>query len=152
VVDRREAVLARLGEIAAGVAGIRSVKRNALDVPFLERPAVIVQDGSEERLDGPASDNRTGVTRLEMTPQLWLFVRGTIDESGPLMSLFRGRLLYAIVNDPTLQSLTGSWGGIRYEGCTVSEPTPETKEPRMDLNFTLTYTLSRSDLEAFNGT
>jgi len=44
-----------------------------------------------------------------------------------------------------------AFGGLRYDGCTVSEPTPETKEPRMDLNFTCVYTLAMSDLEAING-
>jgi hypothetical protein len=53
----------------------------------------------------------------------------------------------AVLTDTTLQDLTGTAGGIRYEGCNVPEPTPESKEPRLDLNFTLTYTLRLSDLE-----
>lgn len=149
--DKREQILARLLELCAGLTGIVSARRNVLDVPFLERPALVVQDGSEERLDGPVSDNRSGVTRLEATPQVWLLIRGAAEDAGPLMSLFRARLLYVIATDPTLRNLTGTVGGIRYEGCTVSEPSAETKEPRMDLNFTFTYTLKLSDLEALNG-
>lgn len=149
--DKREAILARLAELCAGLTGIVSVKRNVLDVPFLERPAIVVQDGSEERLDGPASENRSGVQRLELNPQLWLLIRGAAEDAGPLMSLFRARILYAVTTDQTLRDLTGTVGGIRYEGATVSEPSAETKEPRMDLNFTFTYTLAMSDLEAVNG-
>jgi hypothetical protein len=145
-VDKREAILARLVTICGGVTGIVSVKRNALDVPFLERPAVIVQDGSEERLDGPASDNRSQVTRLELTPQLWLLVRGSGDEAGPLLSLYRQRIQLAVLTDTTLQDLTGTVGGIRYAGCNVPEPSPESKETRLDLEFTFIYTLRLSDL------
>lgn len=144
--DKREQLLARLVTLCSGVTGIVSARRNALDVPFLERPAVIIQDGGEERLDGPASDNRSQVTRIELAPQLWLLVRGSGDEAGPLLSLYRQRILHAVLTDTTLQDLTGTVGGIRYEGCNVPEPSPESKETRLDLNFTFTYTLRLSDL------
>jgi hypothetical protein len=150
-VDKREQILARLLELCAGLTGIVAAARNTLDVPALARPALVVQDGSEERLDSAQSDNRSGVTRLEMNAQCWLLVRGAAANVGPLMSMFRSRLVYAVASDPTLRNLTGTVGGIRYDGCTVSEPTPETKEPRMDLNFAFTYTLAMSDLEAING-
>lgn len=113
---------------------------------MLGRPAIVIGDGSEERLDGPASDNRSNVQRIELSPQIWLLVRGGSAESGPLMSLFRARILAAVLTDTTLQTLTGTVGGIRYEGCNVPEPTPESKEPRIDLNFTFIYTLRLSDL------
>ena len=144
--DKREAILARLATICAGLTGIVSVKRNVLDVPFLERPAIVVQDGSEERLDGPASENRSGVQRLELNPQLWLLICGAAEDAGPLMSLFRARILYAVTTDQTLRDLTGTVGGIRYEGCNIPEPTPETKEPRLDLNFVFTYVFKPGDL------
>ena len=149
--DKREAILARLLELCAGLPGIAAARRNVLDVTGLARPAIVVFDGSEERLDQPQSDNRSAVTRFELNPQCWIMVRAGAADAGPLMSMFRSRLLYAIVNDTTLRSLTGTVGGLRYEGCTVAEPTPESKEPRLDLNFTCVYTLAMSDLEAING-
>jgi len=145
-VDKREQILARLTTVCGSVQGIVSAKRNVLDVPLLGRPALVVQDGSEERLDAPASANRSGVQRLQLTPQIWLLVRGSADDAGPLMSLFRGRLIAAVLQDQTLLDLTGTSGGIRYDGVTVNEPTPETKEPRMDVNFTFVYTLNLNDL------
>jgi hypothetical protein len=145
-VDKREAILARLVTLCSGVTGIVSTRRNALDVPFLERPAVIIQDGGEERQDGPASDNRSQVTRIELSPQLWLLVRGSGDEAGPLLSLYRQRILYAVLTDSTLRDLTGTSGGIRYEGCNVPEPSPESKETRLDLNLSFIYTLNINDL------
>lgn len=149
--DKREAILARLTAVCAGLPGIVSAARNVLDVPSLARPAFVVQDGSEELQDSPISNNRSGVGRFELNAQCWLLIRGGANDVGPLMSLFRARLLNAITNDSTLRNLTGTVGGIRYDGCTVSEPTPETKEPRMDLNFTFVYTLAMSDLEATDG-
>lgn len=149
--DKREQILARLLQICGTLSGIAAAGRNVLDVPALARPALVVQDGSEERLDSPQSDNRSGVTRFELNAQIWLMVRGAATNVGPLMSMFRSRLVLAIASDMTLRDLTGTVGGIRYDGCTVSEPTPETKEPRMDLNFGFVYTLAMSDLEAING-
>jgi hypothetical protein len=145
-VDKREAILARLTTVCGSLQGIVSAKRNVLDVPLLGRPALVVQDGSEERLDAPASANRSGAQRLQLTPQIWLLVRGAADDAGPLMSLFRGRLISTVLQDQTLLDLTGTAGGIRYDGCTVNEPTPETKEPRMDVNFTFIYTLNLNDI------
>lgn len=149
--DKRELILARLLTVCASVSGIVATGRNVLDVPGLARPALVLHDGSEERQDSALSDNRSQVTRFELTPQFWLLVRGAAGDVGPLMSLFRSRLLFAITSDAELRNLTGTVGGIRYEGCTVSEPTPETKEPRMDINVTFIYTLAMSDLETING-
>jgi hypothetical protein len=137
--------------VCAGLTGIVSAARNVLDVPALARPAFVVQDGSEERMDAPIGSNRSGVARFELNAQCWLLIRGGANDVGPLMSMFRARLIYAITNDTSLRDLTGTVGGIRYDGCTVSEPSPETKEPRMDLNFTFVYTLAMSDLEAIDG-
>jgi hypothetical protein len=145
-VDKREAILARLTTLCASVTGISAAGRNRLDVAGLARPAVIIQDGTEERIDGPLSDNRSAVQRMELSPQLWLLVRAGADDAGPLMSLFRARLVYAITTDTTLRDLTGTTGGIRYEGCSTPEPTPETKEPRLDINFVFTYALRTADL------
>ncbi|HEX2634805.1 MAG TPA: hypothetical protein VHM22_18530 [Bradyrhizobium sp.] len=145
--DKREAILARLAALCTAISGIVSAQRNVLDVPYLQRPAVVVQDGSEERLDSPASATRSTAQRMELSPQLWLLVRGSGAEAGALLSLYRSRIVQAVLTDTTLQDLTGTAGGIRYEGCNVPEPTPESKEPRLDLNFTLTYTLRLSDLE-----
>ena len=47
--DKREAILARLVEVCAGLTGVVTAARNVLDVPSLARPAFVVQDGSEER-------------------------------------------------------------------------------------------------------
>src|SRR4051812_23490588 len=140
VPDTRELILSRLQEVMA-VEGIVIVVRNALDVPFLSRPAVVIQDGSEERINGPRGANYSQVQQMDLTPQIWLMLRGTNMEAGPLMSLYRGRILYAVFSDMILQNLVGTTGAMRYDGCTVIEPTPETKEPRMDLNFTFTYTM-----------
>ena len=147
MVDTRELILSRLAAVCSATAGIAAVGRNRLDVAGLARPAVIIQDGTEERIDGPTSDNRSGVQRIELTPQIWLMVRSGADDAGPLMNLFRARILYAVAGDMSLRDLTGTVGGIRYEGVTVNEPTPETKEPRMDINFTFTYVLRLADLE-----
>ena len=146
--DKREAILVRLLAVCAGLDDIAATARNATDVAGGTRPALIVQDGSEERNDAPRSENRSRVSRMELNAQVWLFVRAVAADAGPLMSRFRNRLILAVINDSELQTLTGTVGEIRYDGCTVIDPNPETREPRMDLNFAFVYTLAISDLEA----
>lgn len=143
--DIREAILARLPEICAAVQGMVSVDRNKLDVPNLQRPGSIVQDGSAQFLDQPPSQRRsTEVARFELSPKIVVMVRSGASDSGPLMSMFARRIIVAVLTDATLLSLTR----IRLDGLIVPEPTPESREPRVEINFVFTYPFRLSDLSA----
>jgi hypothetical protein len=86
---------------------------------------------------------------MELTPGIMLLVRSdTGAEGGALMSLFRGRLINAILSDTTLRGIVTTNGAIRYEGCNEVDPTPESKEPRLEINIVFTYPLILSDLAA----
>lgn len=141
--DAREAILSRLEEICAGVQGITSVERNKLELTNLQRPGVIIQDGSEQMLDQPSAQRAaTQVARMELSPKIVIMVRADAADSGPLMSTFRGRILSAVINDATLLSLTR----IKFDGLVVPEPTPESREPKMEINFVFTYPFRITDL------
>lgn len=149
--DTREDILAQLVTVCAGVTGIVSAERNRTDVPLNARPAVTISGGAEQlRSQSPAT--RFGEKQLmELTPQITLLVRSDSGaEGGSLMSLFRNRLVAAILSDATLRAIVGTSGGcgIRYEGCNETEPTPESKEPRLDLQISFTYMLRLSDIAA----
>jgi hypothetical protein len=87
------------------------------------------------------------VQLMDLTPGIMLLVRSdTAAEAGSLMSLFRGRLVAAILADATLRSLVTTNGAIRYDGCNEVDPTPESKEPRLELQIVFTYPLRLADL------
>lgn len=148
--DIREAILARLLVVCEGITGIVATGRNKLDVPRIQRPAILVLDGTEEpALERPVGGIRrfAQVQVMDLTPEIRLFLRADDgEEAGTLMSMFRARMILAIPSDATLQGLVTANGAIRYGGCSVPEPEPESKEPRMDLTFVFTYPLRLADL------
>jgi hypothetical protein len=148
VADTRELILSRIPIVCANTTGIVSAGRNLTDVPLMQRPAAIVWGGAEQMLSSPRPSARfSEVQMMELSPQILVFVRAdTGAEGGALMSLFRSRLVAAILADTTLRVLVTTNGGIRYEGCNEVEPTPESKEPRLELQIVFTYPLKLSDL------
>lgn len=148
--DLREAILAQLVTVCAGVTGILTCGRNLLDVPLMQRPAVVITGGAETLLSQPRPAARfSQIQIMELVPGITLLLRADNGpEAGQLMSLFRARLVTAILGDATLRSLVTTNGAIRYEGCNETEPLPESKEPRLELSFVFTYPLRLSDLAA----
>lgn len=144
--DLREQILSRIAAVCAGVSGIVASDRNRLAVTDLRRPAVIVLDGAEQLLDAPDGERRSRVQRMELSPQIAILVRAdTGTEAGQLLSLYRGRVAYAVLADATLRDYTGTSGGIRFEGSDVERPDPETREYRLNLNITFTYPFRLTD-------
>lgn len=145
--EPRELILTRLVEVCAGVTGVATAMRNVSDIPVTSRPGVIINDGAEEFLDAPRGEQLSRVQRVEMSPQILILVRAdTGAEAGTLLSLFRNRVVHAVLSDTTLRGYVGKVGGIRFEGSAVEPPSPESKEPRMDINIVFTSTLKLSDL------
>lgn len=144
--DIREQILARLVTVCA-VTGIVAVARNRLDVPLTQRPAVLINGGGEEVLTRSPGARFGQVQMMDLTPQITVLVRAdTGDEAGSLLSLFRSRVVNAVLSDATLRTLVTTNGGIRYEGCSEPDPLPESKEPRIELQVVFTYPLKLSDL------
>jgi len=147
VADAREAILARLPVVGAAVEGVQAVARNRLDVPGLARPAIIFQDGIEQMLDQPEGARHSELQRIELSPGITVVMRGSGSaDAGALLSLYRSRVVAAVLNDSELRTLVGSNGRIRYEGCLVAPPDAEAKEYRIDLTVVFTYAFRLSDL------
>ena len=146
MVDQRELILARLVVVCGAVNGIVTAARNRLDVAKLQRPAVVVLDGVETRLDG-AKPHSSEKQRMELTPAVAIHVLGNDPiDGGGLLSLYRGRVLSAVLNDATLLSYVSINGGIRYDGAAVALPAAEGREYRLDLSIVFTYPFSLGDL------
>jgi len=144
VADQREAILSRLVTVCGAVSGVQAAGRNKLDVPGLARPAVIVQDGSEDIIDAPTRGSR--VQRMELKPVVVVIVRGDNGaEAGTLLTLYRSRIAAAVLTDSVLLDSVVD-RDIRYEGATVAAPDAEAREYRCDLNFVFTTVFRLSDL------
>jgi hypothetical protein len=150
--DTREAILARLLVLAGTVTGVASAARNRLDVSKLQRPAVVILDGAEQLSSAPNSgrgETRSEVQLMELSPLISCYVRSSDSvDAGSLCSLYRCRLLTAILNDATLIGLVGKNGRISYEGATVAPPAAEGAEYRVDLIVAFTYLFTLADIAA----
>jgi hypothetical protein len=154
MLDRRESILSRLRVACGDIQGINSSVRNRLDVAKLNRPAVVILDGAEQLLDQRMSGrgdmgNRSEVQRMELSPLISIHVRGTHEiDGGNLLSLFRTRVLAAILTDAPLIDFITTVGSIRYEGAIVAPPTAEGNEYRIDLSLVFTYPFKLADISA----
>lgn len=147
MVDLREQILVRLAVVCAAVTGVLAVARNRTDVLLTQRPAVLVNGGAEQIISNPRPAARfSQVQLMELTPGITLLVRSDEADAGALLSLFRGLLVNAILSDATLRGIVTTNGTIRYDGCNEVDPTPESKEPRLELQIAFTYPLRLSDL------
>lgn len=144
--DTREAILSRLVTVCGAVEGVQAAGRNRLDVAGLARPAVIVQDAIEQMRDMPMGARYSETARMELSPGVTVVVRGGPADIGGLLSLYRSRVVAAVLRDAELKALTGTNGGIRYEGCLVAPPDAEGKEYRLDITLVFTYLFVLADL------
>jgi hypothetical protein len=147
VADTREAILAQLVTVCTGVTGVTACVRNRLD-QNLARPAIIILDGSEVIVDTPPQPHRSQaqkIQRMGLAPAVTLLVRGGTD-AGTILSLYRSRIVAAVLGDATLADLVGKSGRIRYDGGGVAGPEAEGPEYRMELAFTFIYIFNVNDL------
>jgi hypothetical protein len=149
--DQRENILSRLVAVCAAVQGVANAVRNRLDVGTLERPTIVILDGTESFVDAPAGplERHSQLQRMELLPALSIHVRGSdLVDGGNLLSLYRARILAAVLNDAALIGYVGTNGRIRYAGAAVAVPAAEGKEYRIDLSLVFTYVFSLADLSA----
>lgn len=151
--DVREDILARLVTVCAAVPGITAVARNRLD-QNLARPAIIILDGVEQLLDAPPLPLRSQaqqIQRMELTPAIIPLIRGNRDgggaDAGSILSLYRSRIVAAVLRDATLADLVGTTGRIRYEGMAVAPPDAEGREYRGEITMVFTYIFRLTDAE-----
>lgn len=147
-VDRREQILARLLVIALNVSGITTAVRNKPGLNENDLDAIVIFDGDEmgDERDPEGSRPANAPRRVIMQPTLEISAAGAPETVGTSINGYRARLVKAICNDATLQSLCNDRTGIRYLGCTTGAGLGQTLEANMVLNFTFAYRLSPDEL------
>lgn len=116
--DKREAIIARLMDVAKTVFAADNVHRNTTQFPEKARPACIILDGDEE------SDNESvarggppnSAAIMVMTPEIHVAVSDDGDDVGTTLNTWRGKIIKAIVTDTALVALTLGARSIRVEG------------------------------------
>ncbi|MBX9757210.1 MAG: hypothetical protein K2Y29_00425 [Beijerinckiaceae bacterium] len=142
--DRREAILARLVDVAA-IAGVSHVSRNQIGVDDLALPAIIILDGDETPVLDPAGRPR-GPRLVRMHAEAHILVNGDYETIGSVMNAFRAALIKAVLEDATLATLVGSNGDIAPGGCSVSFAEGNQLEGEMAIAFAFTYPLILSEI------
>lgn len=147
--DLREAILARLVEIADAVATdaeLVGVHRNDLDLPDEVLPAIVVLDGDEAADDSdPEGRQPLAPRRVGMTPELYVMYPAKADVVGTRLNSVRTKLIYAILTDATLLALTLNGRSARYDGAASGLARGRTMLGEMGVSFKFTYLMKPAD-------
>jgi hypothetical protein len=146
--DKREAILQRIIEIAAAVPGVVTVVRNQDELSEHSRPAIAVFDGDEaadERFDQPAHSGRAP-NLIEMTPEVLILLGALPQRVGTALNELRAKLVKAVLMDAQLAALVGPNGRIRYLGCSTHLGQGRSMEGSLGVQFAFAYVLRPEQL------
>lgn len=152
MIDRREAILERLVELAGEeyIAAATVVRNRALlkqDV----RPAIAILDGDESaRITGDGlgrgQNGRVGMTPqiMVMRPEIYFILDSRKIQNvgvGQDINAFRMTLISVIARDPALLSILGSSGSIAYMGMVTDLKSGSRLDGEVKFDFAFNYLL-----------
>jgi len=146
--DKREAILVRLVEIAAGLPGIRTAVRNQDEISERARPAIVIFD-ADETADERANEQGHGGRApniIEMSPETLILLGGTPESIGTALNEMRAKFVKAVLSDAQLAALTGTNGRVRYVGCSTHLGHGRSMEGSMGVHFAFAYVLRPDQL------
>ena len=146
--DKREALLARLVEIAAGVPAIKTAARNQDEISERARPAIVIFDADEtahERANEQGHGGRAP-NIIEMSPDALILLGGTPERVGTDLNEMRAAFVKAVLTDTQLATLTGTNGRVRYVGCSTHLGHGRSMEGSMGVHFAFSYVLRPEQL------
>lgn len=145
--DPREAILARLLDVAAGVDTSLAKRRNETDVSSSNLPAVILFDGEEvARENDPVGRSAATIRHVDMTPEVQFRLEAKAEDVGTKLNVLRAKLIKAVLNDETLLGLVINSRAIRYQGSMTATERGRSMEGGIGVAFTFTYVLKPDDL------
>lgn len=163
MIDKREAIMVQLATLLAQVQGIRGVFRNRGELPPHEKtPGIVLLDGREKiktKLEGRNFIQMPAAV-FTIYPQIFLaltprddITNTTLDgDNAPVgeeLSMYRMRILNAIMNDETLVAMMGANGSIVYNGFDsdmMSGSTIGSLGATMQFHFEFSYMLNPDNL------
>jgi hypothetical protein len=140
---RREAVLARLLEIAQSIPGVRLALRNTRSISDSARPAIIILDGDESRRTGSSG---RGPALMDMTPEIYVLRGGKPEDVGADLNALRTAFLKAALFDEALAGIIGANGEVVFEGTQTDLASGRTIAGNMGLSIRIAYPFIPSEL------
>jgi hypothetical protein len=144
--DKREAILQRLVEIAAGLDGIACAVRNQDEISERARPAVAIFDADESAAEHVGDHPGRAPNIIEMSPEMLILLGATPGLFGSALIALRARLIKTVVTDPELIALAGANGHVRYAGCSTHLGHGRSMEGSMSVQFSFGYVLRPEQL------
>ena len=99
--DKREAILQRLTEIAAGLPGVVTAVRNQDEISEHARPAIVVFDADEAADERAVQRGHAGAAPniVEMTPEVMILLGALPEQVGSALNALRAPLIKAVLTD-----------------------------------------------------
>ena len=146
--DKREALLARLVEIAAGVPEIKTAARNQDEISERARPAIVIFDADETADERANEQGHVGRAPniIEMSPEALILLGGTPERLGTALNEMRAKFVKAVLIDVQLATITGTNGRVRYVGCSTHLGHGRSMEGSMGMHFAFAYVLRPDQL------
>lgn len=147
--DKREAILARLVDVAASLPAVGTVTRNSDEISEHKRPAIAVFDSDESADEAAERQDHPGraPNLVEMMPEVLILLGAPPEAVGSALNALRATLVKAVLTDSQLISLTGANGRVRYAGCSTHLGHGRSMEGSMSVQFTFAYVLRPEQLE-----
>lgn len=145
--DNREAIMARLVEIAGMVVPPANVARNTIDIPESALPALLIFDADEEADTSAESRSRpaSGPIVVTMSPEIYLRLEGDSGEIGATINEYRRKLLKAVLTDQTLVALCKD-RGLGYGGMATGFAAGRSMMAEAGFSFSFTYVIRPEQL------
>lgn len=146
--DKREALLARLVEIATGVPEIKTAARNQDEISERARPAIVIFDADETADERANEQGHAGRAPniIEMSPEALILLGGTPERVGTALNEMRAAFVKAVLTDTELATITGTNGRVRYVGCSTHLGHGRSMEGSMGVHFAFAYVLRPDQL------
>jgi hypothetical protein len=146
--DKREQILQRLVEVAAGVPGISTVLRNSDEISEHKRPAIAVFDADESADEAAERQDHPGraPNLVVMTPEVLILLGASPETVGTALNALRAKLVKAVLTDAQLIALAGSNGRVRYSGCSTHLGHGRSMEGFISVHFAFAYVLRAEQL------
>ncbi|RWB85916.1 MAG: hypothetical protein EOQ52_20405 [Mesorhizobium sp.] len=141
--DPREAILARLLELARSIDDSFEARRNETGLPDTSK-YVVLFDGEEHAVgDIPGRRNAAEPPPqiVEMTPEVQFRLAAKAKDVGTALNALRIRLIAAVLTDPVLLALTVKGTSMRFAGSNTATERGRSMEGGIGVAFTFAYLL-----------
>src|SRR5688572_21268051 len=97
--DKRELIIERLVELAAGVSGVTTVIRNRTEFDETQLPAIAILEGDEDVSDSDEPRGRPSARPYLVTATPLVYIRSDGSTTGTTLNAIRAEVIKAVIED-----------------------------------------------------